>query len=183
MTPDERRVMAQLGALECLRSGVTFHDGTALDAAAADLRAPLLAAGPLDSPWGRVSLANGKALGPTDAAGVRRWMAAASVFASTALYEPFGYCVLEAAQCGCALVLSDTPGFRELWDGAALFVPAREPAAIAATLNALLADTARRESLGNAARQRAGRYGAGRMAREMATLIHGVAGTRRGAAA
>jgi hypothetical protein len=35
--------------------------------------------------------------------------------------EPFGLAVLEAAQAGCPLVLSDLPGFRELWDGAALF--------------------------------------------------------------
>ena len=39
-----------------------------------------------------------------------------------ARYEPFGLAVLEAAQAGMALVLSDTPGFRELWDDAAIFV-------------------------------------------------------------
>ena len=52
-----------------------------------------------------------------------------------ARYEPFGLAVLEAAQAGCALVLSDIPTFRELWNGAAQFVPpgddaARSPCAI-----------------------------------------------------
>ena len=47
------------------------------------------------------------------------------IFVSAARYEPFGLAVLEAAQAGCALVLSDIPTFRELWDGAALFVPRR----------------------------------------------------------
>ncbi len=48
--------------------------------------------------------------------------AAATVFASMARYEPFGLAVLEAAQAGMRLVLSDIPTFRELWDGAAIFV-------------------------------------------------------------
>ena len=40
-------------------------------------------------------------------------------------FEPFGLAVLEAARAGCALVLSDIATFRELWDGAALFVARR----------------------------------------------------------
>jgi glycosyltransferase involved in cell wall biosynthesis len=185
-----RRHAANLAAsrdtLFVLTAGRLWDEGknlAALDAAAKHLCAPLLAAGPLHSPWGSASLANGKALGPMDAAGVRRWMARAPVFASMALYEPFGYCVLEAAQCGCALVLADTPGFRELWDGAAVFVPAHEPDAIAGSVNALLFDLGRMERLGKAARQRSARYGTGRMVRAMAGLIHDLAGTRRGAAA
>lgn len=185
-----RRQAANLAAsrdsLFVLTAGRLWDEGknlAALDAAAEHLCAPLLAAGPLHSPWGSVTLANGKALGPMDAAGIRRWMARAPVFSSTALYEPFGYCVLEAAQCGCALVLADTPGFRELWDGAAVFVPARDPDSIAEGLNALLFDPDRMERLGKAARQRSARYGTGRMVRDMAGLIHDLAGTRRGAAA
>ncbi len=45
------------------------------------------------------------------------------IFVSTSLYEPFGLAVLEAAQAGCPLVLSDIATFRELWDGAAIFFP------------------------------------------------------------
>src|SRR5205085_1796692 len=53
-------------------------------------------------------------------------LAARPVFASAALYEPFGLSVLEAAQAGCALVLSDIATHRELWGDAALYVPARD---------------------------------------------------------
>ncbi len=71
---------------------------------------------------------------PCPSPGSRAWLARSPIFASAALYEPFGLAVLEAAQAGCALVLSDIPTFRELWDGAALFVPADDAAAFAAAL-------------------------------------------------
>ena len=58
--------------------------------------------------------------------------ARATVFVSLARYEPFGLAVLEAARAGCALVLSDIPTFRELWDGAAIFVDPRRGRAAAA---------------------------------------------------
>ena len=77
------------------------------------------------------------------------------VFVSPALYEPFGLAVLEAAQAGCALVLADIPTFRELWDGAALFVPPSDDRAIAATLSTITADTALRTRMAAAAERRA----------------------------
>ncbi|OSJ33908.1 glycosyl transferase family 1 [Bradyrhizobium japonicum] len=69
----------------------------------------------------------------------------AAIFVSPALYEPFGLSVLEAAAAGCALVLSDIPTFRELWNEAAIFV---DPADVDA-LHSALAD------LCNEARERA----------------------------
>ena len=51
------------------------------------------------------------------------------IFVSVSRYEPFGLAVLEAAHAGCALVLSDIPTFRELWQGAASFVIAAGSAA------------------------------------------------------
>jgi len=50
-------------------------------------------------------------------------LAACSIFAHPAKYEPFGLAVLEAARNRCALVLSDIPSLRELWDESALFAP------------------------------------------------------------
>ncbi len=85
-------------------------------------------------------------------------MRRAAIFAAPALYEPFGLTVLEAASCGCALVLSDLPSFRELWDGAAAFVDPRDPAMIAATLRTLCRDRTLRERLQRAARARARSY-------------------------
>jgi glycosyltransferase involved in cell wall biosynthesis len=50
-------------------------------------------------------------------------LATAPIYASPALYEPFGLTVLEAALSGCALVLSDIPSFRENWTDAAILIP------------------------------------------------------------
>ena len=80
------------------------------------------------------------------------------MFASLALYEPFGLGVLEAAQAGCALVLSDIPTFRELWDGAAVFVSPHDAAEAARVLDALASDAAERARLARKARARAELY-------------------------
>ena len=93
------------------------------------------------------------------------------VFVSPALYEPFGLAVLEAAQAGCALVLADIPTFRELWDGAALFVPPSDDRAIAATLSTITADTALRTRMAAAAERRAADYTIGKSADALAALM------------
>jgi glycosyltransferase involved in cell wall biosynthesis len=130
-----------------------------LDAAAARLEVPLHAAGPLQGPsGGPVVLRHAQALGRLAADDVAAWLARAPIYASAALYEPFGLGVLEAAQAGCALVLSDIPTFRELWDGAAVFADPDDPGAFAAIFDELLADPARTEQLAAQARARASRY-------------------------
>lgn len=123
-----------------------------LDRAAAALDVPVRAAGPVQGLGGAARCAHLELLGSLDEAGMARARAAATVFASPARYEPFGLAVLEAAQAGQALVLSDIPTFRELWDGAALFAGEDEfPAALRRALD----DPA---PLAAAARERAGRY-------------------------
>lgn len=131
-----------------------------LDAAAALLPFPLLAAGPVAGPNGAaVELRYLLPAGRLAAAGIAAILATRPIFVSAARYEPFGLAVLEAAQAGCALVLSDTPGFRELWDGAAVFVAPEDAVGFAAAIEMLAGDPERRASLGVAARERAGRYG------------------------
>ena len=126
-----------------------------LDAAAAAFQVPLRAAGPLGQPRGAaISLANTDFLGTLSAVALGQAMARAAIFVSPSLYEPFGLAVLEAAQRGTPLILSDIPVFRELWSGAALFVPPAEPASWAAAVNALMDDAGRRRHLGNAAASR-----------------------------
>ncbi|ODS86673.1 MAG: hypothetical protein ABS46_00750 [Cytophagaceae bacterium SCN 52-12] len=49
-------------------------------------------------------------------------LASSAIYAHPALYEPFGLSVLEAAQAGCALVLSRIGSLVENWRYAALFV-------------------------------------------------------------
>ena len=85
-------------------------------------------------------------------------MARASVLVAPAVYEPFGLTVLEAAASGCALVLSDIPSFRELWDGAALFVDPRDPVALQGVLTHLTRNEPLRAELQRRAKRRARRY-------------------------
>jgi glycosyltransferase involved in cell wall biosynthesis len=92
-----------------------------------------------------------------------KWMRQASIFVAPSLYEPFGLTVLEAAACGCALVLADLPGFRELWDQAALFADPRDHQALRAAVQALCDDESLRRRLQASARARAKRYSRGAM--------------------
>ncbi|MEO3435195.1 glycosyltransferase family 4 protein [Inquilinus sp. CAU 1745] len=139
----------------------------ALDHAAAlhDLR--IFAAGSDKGPHGAsIALPHLTLLGRLNDADVTGWHHRASVYASTALYEPFGLSVLEAAQAGCVLVLSDIPTFRELWGGAAYFVPPDDPDAIGWALRHVLAEPYGLASRGADARTRADRYGSERMTAE-----------------
>lgn len=132
-----------------------------IDAAAASPW-PLRIAGPdtLDGAAGpREPAANVEMLGALPHSELRGLMNRAAIFVSPARYEPFGLAVLEAAATGCALVLADIGSFRELWDGAALFVDSEDRAAWRAALDRLAADKGLRLALQQAARERAGRYG------------------------
>jgi glycosyltransferase involved in cell wall biosynthesis len=127
-----------------------------LDAAAALMRQPVYAAGPLSGPNGaRSGIRHLHWLGTLDEATLAEKYAGAAVFASVARYEPFGLAVLEAAQARCALVLSDIPTFRELWDGAATFVPPGNPDILARTLDRILGNPLSWRQLGALAEARA----------------------------
>lgn len=97
-------------------------------------------------------------LGRLSRAELQHQLARAKVFAHPALYEPFGLGVLEAAQSGCALVLSDIPTLRELWDGAAVFCPPRDANDWTLTLEFLMNNEDERRALGERAQQRAAKY-------------------------
>ena len=90
--------------------------------------------------------------------------------------------MLEAAQAGCALVLSDTPTFRELWGEAAVFFPPRDPKALAKALNQLAASSSTRDRSGAAARLNARRYSSEALALRMAEIYRRLRGLRRPAA-
>lgn len=142
-----------------LASGRLWDDGkniAALDAAAGLMSVPLYAAGPLQAPGGGAlrELVHAQPLGTLTAAELADLLGQAPVYASAAIYEPFGLGVLEAAQAGCALVLSDIPTFRELWDGAAVFVDPRSPRRFAEILEALAADEAQVGAWSHRARDR-----------------------------
>lgn len=102
-------------------------------------------------------------LGQLGLSALTQWYAHASIYALPARYEPFGLSVLEAALSGCALVIGDIDSLRELWDGAACFVPPDDPDALQATINGLAADAHQRLEIAQRARERAHRYTTTRM--------------------
>jgi glycosyltransferase involved in cell wall biosynthesis len=111
-------------------------NAAALDAAATLADTEIRLAGSARAPNGEeFGVRHARLLGEMPASEVRALMRRAAVFASPARYEPFGLAILEAAMSRCALVLADIPTFRELWDGAAIFVSPDDPAAIALTLD------------------------------------------------
>ncbi|MFC7538024.1 glycosyltransferase family 4 protein [Sphingomonas sp. GCM10030256] len=151
----------------------------AFDRAAQGSKVPFRAAGPTQGPNGAgVQLRHATALGNLPEAELAAALDERPIFVSTARYEPFGLAVLEAAQAGCTLVLSDILTFRELWDGVALFVRDED---IAAAVDQLIADREQRERLGAKARDRASRYTPQATAAAMLDLYRGLDQRRRAA--
>jgi glycosyltransferase involved in cell wall biosynthesis len=143
-----------------------------LDRAAARLGAPFYAAGATAGPNGeQVSIEHLIATGPLSETELAEKLSPRPVFVSAALYEPFGLAVLEAAQAGCALVLSDIPTFRELWAEAAMFVTPGDDRGFAAAIEELLGNATARRAAGEAARARAACYTVEAMAADMALLV------------
>jgi glycogen synthase len=130
-------------------------------AAAPDVSWPIEVAGAATGPNGEtvVGAPNAALLGEMPRLVLLERMRHAAIYAAPARYEPFGLGVLEAARAGCALVLSDIPTLRELWDGAALFVDPCDRRALADTLNRLCIDGHFRDELARAASRRARQYG------------------------
>lgn len=151
--------------------------GATLDAAAALCRWPVRLLGPTRGPNGTAfAPVHAEAAGELPHAEAIRLMGEAGVFVSPSLYEPFGLAVAEAARMGLPLLLSDIPTFRELWDGAAAFVPPGDAPALARALDALAADPALRRRLGEAARLRSRRFAPEAQARDMTRLYETLAG-------
>jgi len=135
-----------------------------LDEVAPQLPWLVVAAGSLDAPDGATrEPRNVRHVGQLDRAALGKWMARAAIYAHPARYEPFGLCVLEAAQAGCALVLGDIPSLREIWHEAALYVDPHDRASLRDTLARLIADDELRGELGRAARARASSFSDNRM--------------------
>lgn len=171
------------GALTVGRLWDEAKDTATLDAAAALLDAPLVAIGATRAPHGAaVTPAHLQATGPLPAEIIGHWLARRPVFVSAARFEPFGLAVLEAAQAGCPLVLSDIPTFRELWDGAATFVAPGDAGGFAEAVGRLLADPACRAAQGQAARLRAALYTPAATAAAMAEIYRDALSIRTQAA-
>jgi glycogen(starch) synthase len=138
----------------------------ALDEVAEGLPWPVYIAGAPGQPGRshRITADHVRLLGHLPTEAVAAWLRRASIYAFPARYEPFGLSVLEAALAGCALVLGDLPTLRELWDGAAVFVPPDQPHGLRRALEELIEDTLLRQTLAARAHQRALTYTPRRMA-------------------
>ncbi len=141
-----------------------------LDAVAPQLCWPLRVAGQTE--WGGEGFRaqHLELLGALEPASMRRLMARASIWAHPARYEPFGLAVLEAAGASCALILSDIPTLRELWDGAAVFAAPDDPQSWQLALQNLIDHESARLDWAKKARERARCYSLERCAGAYATL-------------
>ena len=174
----QRTVEGAISALTVGRLWDEVKNARFLDRVAARIDLPFAAIGATVGPRGEaVALEHLAAAGPVDEAALAARLAARPIFVSAARFEPFGLAVLEAAQSGCPLILADTPGFRELWDGAALFVPLGDETEWADAVAGLAADTRARALLGEAAEARSRRYTARATAVAMAELYRALLAT------
>jgi glycosyltransferase involved in cell wall biosynthesis len=82
-------------------------------------------------------------------------LARASIYAAVSQYEPFGLAPVEAALSRCALVASDIPALRELWDGAAVFFRSNDAQDLRRTLELLVRDPALRKQCADLVYRRA----------------------------
>jgi glycogen(starch) synthase len=129
----------------------------ALEAIAEGLPWPIYVAGDLHEPGGVASVdpVHIHQLGRLPEASVAAWLGRASIYALPARYEPFGLSVLEAALCGCTLVLGDLPTLREFWNGAAIFVSPDETPTLRLAIEELVKDPGLRQALAMRAHRRA----------------------------
>ena len=82
------------------------------------------------------------------------------------VYEGFGLPVIEAMACGCPVVATDIPPFREIADGAALLVPTDDVGALASAVLEVVTSPARRRLMAESGLARAGQFSWDRCARE-----------------
>jgi len=123
-------------------------NGAVLDEAASVMSQPVVIAGSCLGPNGqRLQFSNADDRGPLSHSKVVAMMQCAQIVVSPSIYEPFGLTALEAARCGAALVLSDIPTYRELWDGCALFFDPYDPISLASACARLGGDAALRKEL------------------------------------
>ncbi len=124
---------------------------------------PLLVAG--DRQLGEAAvpemLGRVRMLGPLDTAELLTLFRESSAYICTSIYEPFGLAPLEAALCGCALLLNDLPSLRELWGDAALYF--RNAGELSALLQRLHSAPERLLAAQQSAGERARHFSAERM--------------------
>jgi glycogen(starch) synthase len=103
-------------------------------------------------------------------------LACSSIYAAPSKYEPFGLAPVEAALSRCALVASDIPSLRELWQDAAVFFKNNDPQDLRRALELLVHDPSRRHRYADVAYNHARRkFSAARMVSEYLELYRTLA--------
>lgn len=180
VVPNGRASSPSSANIECsdavFTSGRLWDEGknlAVLDRMAGLMAWPVSAAGSSCGPNGEhVRFDHIRSLGWLSPDQIAHHLAASPIYVSAARYEPFGLSVLEAAQSGCALVLSDMPTFRELWQDAATFVDPDDASGFAAAVTDLMQHPTQRSARGTAARSRAARYSVAAMAQGTLAVYH-----------
>ncbi len=142
-----------------------------LERVAGGLQWPVLAAGDR-GPLGLGERGGGAIgyLGPLSPGILSNYLATASIYVLPSRYEPFGLSALEAAMCGCALVLGDIPSLREVWKDTAIFVAPDDRAGLREALRGLIESASRRAEWASRARERACFFTPEKMASEYCDL-------------
>ncbi|OYQ33177.1 hypothetical protein CHU92_13650 [Flavobacterium cyanobacteriorum] len=108
---------------------------------ASELEWPVYIAGQNESPDGETyTPAKVRFLGHMPQDDLQHCMERASIFVMPAKYEPFGLAVLEAANAGCALALSNIDTLREIWGDAAVYFNPFDEISAKAIIQNLIAD-------------------------------------------
>jgi len=84
---------------------------------------PLLIAGETEYESVRLELHSDetKALGALNENELLEVFRGSAIYLCTSRYEPFGLAPVEAALCGCAMLVNDLPSLREVWGDAAMY--------------------------------------------------------------
>ena len=105
------------------------------------------------------------------------YMLAADIFVLASLRESLGLVLIEARDCGCAIVATAVDGIPEALDYGkrGILVPPSNPAALAGAISLLLTDRARHQQLKLAARENLGICTVDRMVDEVMAVYQEVA--------
>ncbi len=95
------------------------------------------------------------------------WMKRAAVFVSPSLFEGHPNTVLEAAACGCPLIVSEIPAHQEfLDDRSALFVPTANAQHLARAISGVLDDPAAARSRAERAAHTVAQWSSAKIAKQ-----------------
>ena len=131
---------------------------------------------PKPQPAGRV-----QHLGPLDPDALHQAFRESALYVCPSLYEPFGLAPLEAALCGCALLLNDLPSLHEVWGQAATYFAS--PVELEQHLNHFASNSRALKSAQAQARGRAAELSTRRMTHDYRNLYNQLVSTKQSAGA